>query len=375
MLRWQVAILRVCWALNKVEETVRLQRPGSEAATAGVNPRVLEDVASMAEVFQIVLSTTRAAYKAMFESGSLAEFPFCVLMDSLELQEEAISGELRVAPFDPSGSGNERLRHLETQSHEAQMKSCFAVAWEHIQTVLNRQENAVAKYLHSRTGIVLFGGKWSRTSQDVEIILAYLMVHEHAMEELQVLRAFPTVRGLMSTMVETARCSSLFKIFNANPEMFMLFEHVLAARLMVCTLRCIIDDFVEDGLLSEEGGHALLRGAQSLEEALQHYRPTREQRRLTDPSQLPTISADVSFSSTGDVLGRMRVWSARQSRLWCMMMRPRRLRREKPAKVLPEPEQECDQVQELPKRSQILPEDKDENLVYCTAPPGGRLGR
>jgi len=291
-IRWKIAKMRVQWALRTIQSAMGEHKKLVEGADKGArlnmqrskslcSERLLDDSASMVDMYHMILNAFRCTYKEMYEARSLPEGPFRVLMESLELQEEAVDGELKTAPVAPSDPAlDAKLRRLPTSTHQDQMDHNFVVAWQYIAEVKNRSwDKGRLDCLHN--GLFRLP-VWWQMKHDIVMMLGFIMTIESIAEEMEVIQNFEDmVKRPMLQVTEKARATALYQVMIGNPAMFFLFEHVLCLRLMLDFQTHLCKDLQEDGLLAEEDADSLIKKViQPAMVALENYVPTREHLRM-----------------------------------------------------------------------------------------------
>jgi len=286
--RWRIAKLRVIWAIRRIQDalqehqklvegTTKLARMASRMSSLG-SSSIVGDAASMVEVYHTVLNATRSSYKEMYEARAVPEGPFRVLMESLELQEEAIDGELRSAPKVPADHAlYARLKKLPHAAHEDQMALSFAVAWQYIVAHGNRA--CSVGYLDGLHRRCCVHADWWQMKHNIVTVLAFIMTQEHIVEELEVVSNFEEqLKKPMLQITENAKADILYRLMLQSPAMFCLLEHVLCLQLMLDFQRRLFKELVNDGVLAEEDAeHLNKRVLQPVLAALDRYVPTRDQ--------------------------------------------------------------------------------------------------
>lgn len=234
----------------------------------------------MEEIYLTVLNGQRASYHQMFEARSLGEHAYRMLMDATEYQEEAIYGELRSLPFKKDGDLLDRkLGWVHQLPHQEQMALSFAVGWQYISDVTDREVKR-AKRCHKWMPC-LVSGEWWMLRRDIEMILAFIVVAERILEEPMLKPFYNEVHLPLMKVCEFAKVSSLYFLMKQDPAMFVLFEHILCAKLVIGSQRRLLEDLKMEGTLNEHdaehlNGHIL----GPVQEALEEYIPTREQLQL-----------------------------------------------------------------------------------------------
>lgn len=289
--RWQNAKDRVCWALQKIDRAQRErqkfledidQERTSQLRISQTHDaeEIVRDAASMVEIHQTVLTSLRSVYHRMFEAHSLGEYGYRTLLESLEMQEEAINGELRQSLYnehdeDPDPS----LRGLEQGSHQQQMDKCFAVAWAYIEKRLSMARKSSGCRKRNIGKRLWVQGEYMVMKRELEMVLAFVMTHETIVEEFKFLEDVSRVvkKPIMMT-TERAKTTALFRLSKSDPAMFTLAEHVLCVRLMVDTQRHIVEEMVEEGALTEADANMVVATIiKPVLDALDQYVPTRDQ--------------------------------------------------------------------------------------------------
>uniref|UniRef100_A0A7S4UKM0 Cation/H+ exchanger transmembrane domain-containing protein n=1 Tax=Alexandrium monilatum TaxID=311494 RepID=A0A7S4UKM0_9DINO len=285
VIRWRMAKVRVLFALRTIQGALQEHQKLVEGRGRGAGllsgrsasfhaEKILSDSDSMVEVFHTIVNTFRSSYKEMYEARALPEGPYRVLMESLELQEEAIDGELKSAPLAPNNPKlHAKLQRLPDMAHEDQMDFSFLVAWQYIVEAKNRSwDKGRLDFIYKRTRL----SQWYQMQHDVVMLLGFIMTMECIGEELEVVRTFEDrVKRPMLQVTQTARASALHQMMMDNPGMFYLFEHLLCLRLMLDFQRRSIRDLVDVGLMSEEDAQRFIdRVIQPVVAELNRYMPT-----------------------------------------------------------------------------------------------------
>jgi len=282
--RWRVAKHRVIWAVRMIQDAVQEHQKLVEITEREARLKsktqsfsIRHDAASMVEMYHTILNATRSAYKEMYEARALPEGPFRVLMDSLELQEEAVDGELRSVPNVPGDRHlQELLRTLPSASHEEQRARSFSVAWQYVKVNGNRtQGSRCFDRLYRRCFVE---GEWWQLQHDVLTVLAFIMTNE-CITELEVIQKFEDeVKMPMLTITENAKVDVLYHLMLHSPAMFGLLEHLLCLRLIIDFQSRLLNELVKDGVLPEEDAEQLRKRAlQPVSLALEYFVPSRDQ--------------------------------------------------------------------------------------------------
>jgi len=277
--RWQRARLKVR-EIVKVMKDAKCQRQDLQDKTQskyfnsarqrfGVDEYVLrKDKASVAEVHQTVINSARAFYRHMFEKRCLKAVPFRVIMEALDLREEAVA------------------MSAEKESERAESINTYqAVGWEYLKTKFRTPCRSVFRlvvlicpikdWLHAR---------WIKMQIDMEMCLAYIITEEQLVTgEVEILSGFEEeVRNPLKVANDAAKREALFELVREPRDhaMFLIFEHILLARLIVGEKRHFLQHLVEEGFLGDKDCEKLIDDiCIPSEKALMSYVPTKDQLR------------------------------------------------------------------------------------------------
>lgn len=298
MYRWKMAKLRVLWALKKIAqahkqremlfEDLEVEHQRSMASIFHLaSDQILSDANSSAEIYHTVLSATRVVYKAMYRAGCLDEYPYSILLHSLEFQEEACNGELRkssVKPIEVYGAfRSESVKEDPTNAlyrapQVEQMVNSFAVAWQHICRKLRKQPLEVFLWFEKNFKFCsgwTVAGEWWFMRRDIELVLAYVITHDQ-LSQLAIVKEFQHVEHEIRKVAEKATVTVLYDLMTKDEPMFAIFEHVLCARLMICAQRRLLNEMVESGVLAEhDADHLISKVIDPRMDALDRYTPSK----------------------------------------------------------------------------------------------------
>jgi len=313
--RWKWAFIKVKLALRVMKDAKKrrmsFQSNHLRVTRTSTFSRLLEktvrnDEASMVEIHQTVVNAARATYKSMFGDRSLSADPYRILMDSLNIQEEAISTEVntrrpkkkvqnvrRSAAESGLGAGDDSdddadagpgiwAQDTEDVNHVEKLGQCFAEAWNYVRSTLGRPVSSVFWFASKISRIDHWlEASWCLLKRDVEIVIAYVMTQEHLMEDLEILADFrEEVQEPMKHTTQIAKKDALLGLVIEpyDSGMFLLFEHVLLARLIVRAQSHLLEHLAHDGILMEEDAEHLAKCViRPTEKALMKYTPTLEQ--------------------------------------------------------------------------------------------------
>lgn len=215
--------------------------------------QVLEDDESRAEVYQTVMNSATARLKQMFEAQTITVTCYKLFLECLDHGEEAIAGELRPYGFlkrDPS--------RIYKQSHAYQMECCLDVVWESLRDHMKDNPNFTIRILDKLCPTRFYNSRlnlyihWKRLQRDVELIIAYVMIHEAQLEEISLYNDFPKIKSRLMRILGKASSSYLYAMQCQNTVLFALMEHVLAIKMVILTKRKVLEDFTQLGVLKAE---------------------------------------------------------------------------------------------------------------------------
>eukprot|EP00392_Amoebophrya_sp_AT5.2_P005789 g5799.t1 len=191
-------------------------------------------------------------------------------MESFEFAQEAVQGELQNYPFLQF-----RFPELHEQSHRVQCEACLEVFWDCLLHILHEGVGLRWKWsnwLHGdaplgddgkgkkRSGCwrlakccasesSLLQTKWEHSKRHFEAIFAFIIVNETLIEELPVFDDFPHIRNCVNRLLEVAMAEKLYQLHKQSPEMFIMIEHILSARLLLIHKRVLLQHLQKEGVL------------------------------------------------------------------------------------------------------------------------------
>lgn len=239
-------------------------------------------------------------------------------MDSLNIQEEAISTEVNtrrprrpkkealqksnVEPrqMDIAEDDSDHLedyddepKKLDTEElkHVEKLGNCFAEAWGYVRGTLGRPVSTVF-WLASKISRVdhWLEASWCLLKRDVEIVIAYVMTQEHLSQDLEILADFK--EEVMVPMMRTTQSAKKEALLSLAKEpydtgMFLLFEHILLARLIVRAQSHLLEHLAHDGILmAEDAEHLAKHVLRPAETKLSKYTPSLEQLQMAGSSKV-----------------------------------------------------------------------------------------
>jgi len=254
---------------------------GSIAYTRAMERQVRDDEASMVEIHQTVINAAKATLKSMIEARSLTADSYSILYQGLNVQEEHISDVV---------DGSQRLSSIADESDHLELLShCFSAAWGSIRATIFRPRTFIF-WLASKLVRVdnWLEACWCLHKRDIEVVAAFIFTQDHLMEDLEILEDFEDeVIKPMKQVAQQAKKEAL-RGFVHRPHdcgMFILFEHILLARLIMRTQFHLLEHLAHDGILAAEDVEHLVKHVLSpTEYAVTKYVPSIEQlRKLGSP--------------------------------------------------------------------------------------------
>jgi len=247
----------------------------------------------LSETFQMVVNASCADLKAMWEARSLSDMPFHLLTTSMEYMEEALHGDLKPEPF-LLRAGLESIFEGHMQSFRGkpwgnfskkddphfirrQMMASYDVAWASIQSWMGIPKSRLLRVLLWLVGDACMYLNFRVLKRDVEMILAFIMVSDHIATELghlEHMAGCEEIRTPLRRCKEQAKGSGLQNLYDRNRPMFILFEHILCARLVLRHQHHLVQHLAEEGAISERDAlHLLEQVIEPTEDALSSFSP------------------------------------------------------------------------------------------------------
>ncbi|CAD7944069.1 unnamed protein product [Amoebophrya sp. A120] len=93
--------------------------------------------------------------------------------------------------------------------------------------------------------------KWDISKRHFEAIFAFIIVNETLIEELPVFDDFPHIKNTVNHLLEAAMAEKLYQLHKQSPEMFIMLEHILAARLLLINKSTMLQHLTKEGVLKQ----------------------------------------------------------------------------------------------------------------------------
>lgn len=306
MERWEVAKLKLLRLGKILEEHKKIRHSKlkqgmghlGNGITAKARKKLMTSVEDMRDIYFTVLDAVKAQYTEMNESRMLKEYPHRLLMDTLEYAEEAVNGDLRQYEFLKNSSDPE-MQQAHTLPPEKQMQVCFKVAWEclkdHIGKPISMHDQIMQFVTCGKGKKMSISMTWTLLKRDVEALLAFVLVHEHVMEEVGIIEDFAELHNDIKSMTHVAQNHALYQLCSEWPGMFNFFEHLLCARLMIVTKIRVLKHFQKEGIISSEDFHAVVsHSLKPAMHALHIFVPTLDQLNEAGKSDTSNFSTDTA---------------------------------------------------------------------------------
>ncbi|CAD7935910.1 unnamed protein product [Amoebophrya sp. A25] len=242
-----------------------------------VRQAITHDINTAAELYQTILDGSIAGYTELYELELISELAYRALMESFEYAQEAVQGELQGYDF-----LRPHFPELHEQSHRVQTEASLEVFWE---CLLHSLEHGVgmrwkaSKWMslhfgHCWSERTLLRQKWLYTKRQFEAIFSFIIVNETLIEELPVFDDFPHIKNSLNHLLEQAIAENLYHLHKTSPEIFIMMEHVLAARLLLINKRVTLQHLEKEGVMkSQDVTHILSTVVEPSFKKLTHFIP------------------------------------------------------------------------------------------------------
>merc|ERR1711874_9308 len=90
----------------------------------------------------------------------------------------------------------------------------------------------------------LIANRWNNMKRSFECIFSFIIVNETLIEELPVFEDVPHIKTSLNHLLESAIVESLYLLHKSSPEMFIMLEHILAARLLLINKKLLLQHLV-----------------------------------------------------------------------------------------------------------------------------------
>eukprot|EP00397_Hematodinium_sp_SG-2012_P001978 GEMP01001984.1.p1 GENE.GEMP01001984.1~~GEMP01001984.1.p1 ORF type:complete len:1343 (+),score=248.56 GEMP01001984.1:645-4673(+) len=232
---------------------------GSDAQrwTDVMRRNVLTDDESRAEVFHTILNATHARLDQMFQARAIHVTSYKELLASLDCGDEAIAGELRPYSF---LDANEDLQGLSKKSHREQMEKSLEVVWAYLANHLASHTHFASTLSHMVPSKIrdFFGAatplklSWIHLRRNMEIVLAYILVHEQQLHEISLLHDFPRVRLRLKALTNKAKADYLYSMEREHKDLFLIAEHLIGIKTVILLKQEILQEYVALGIIKAE---------------------------------------------------------------------------------------------------------------------------
>lgn len=224
--------------------------------------KVSTDERARAEVYQLILNATHARLQSMMECGTISVSSYQLFLETLDHGDEAIAGELR-----PYGFLKQELGLLHKRNKTDQMKNSLKVVYESLRYNINTHPNFVLQKLSEmiprrillpfqRTNMDI-QWQWKLIKRDFELIMTFIMIYESQLQEINIFNEFPIVREDIRKLLVYAKATELFYVFDRNPLLFIILEHITAMKLVVLIKRKVLEEFSMLGVIKKEDFEAI----------------------------------------------------------------------------------------------------------------------
>jgi len=94
--------------------------------------------------------------------------------------------------------------------------------------------------------------EWHIFRRDCEIIVMFVIVLEHVLDELDMLEDIPDTKKAIEQLMTVAKSEVLRDLQQRSPIMFCLYEHLLAAKRLLLAKKEIMHHFMTEGIISHD---------------------------------------------------------------------------------------------------------------------------
>jgi len=221
-----------------------------------------------------VLNAASFAYSKLHEDGILTSSESKLLQDSLAFGREACEGKLvpyqflcaGKVDFSPDGAS---LADLPSSDHLVQIKASFYVVSAYLVFTLELAmprtsamatwlEQQVCNFLEKATlQISRAQNKWHRVKRSTMVILAYVMVHEQLLQEMNVFTQFPRLKSTVMSTVEYMKHQVFPLLLKAHAGMMAINEHIIVAIILAASRKRLLKECARIGMLPPEDAEHL----------------------------------------------------------------------------------------------------------------------
>ena len=279
---WKKAIRSVRFMIKMIRADECSQRQEQREITflrsSTVNMKCLSidtlDTETAAEVYQQVLNAASFAYSKLHEDGILTSSESKLLQDSLAFGREACEGKLVPYHFLCAGkvgfsSDGVSLADLPSSNHLVQIKSSFHVVSAYVVFTLELampRTAAMATWIEQKVCNVLemitirisrAQNKWHRVKRSTMVILAYVMVHEQLLQEMNVFTQFPRLKSTVMSTVEYMKHQAFPLLLKAHAGMMAINEHIIVAIILAASRKRLLKECARIGMLPPEDAEHL----------------------------------------------------------------------------------------------------------------------
>jgi hypothetical protein len=236
------------------------------------------------ELYQTLLSTTKASYRHMYDAGSINRSVFEFLMASLCYQQEAVNGDLDNHRFLRSA-----FPDIHKQSQDSQAKESVEIGWCYIAYYLTSTRDSIINMIMGVIGKRSLLVDWWLLQRNVTILHAYAITLEEQIEELKCkqksfVQGKQEIQELMEDLIDrmldllkTCRETTMRSLQEENPVMFKLYEHLLAARLLAVQQTEVLKELADNGAVGESEVADLIKDlTEPTMRSLLQYTPTHD---------------------------------------------------------------------------------------------------